>query len=226
MEVVTDQDLHRALASKSGIPFVSLSDYDVDPEAIKLVTRDIASKYLRIPIRLMDQKLVVAMEDPFNTEIIDTIQSVTNLHLELVTAAKESIEAAIATHYEVDTFEQDVIVAEDVQRLFSLDKKQERVISEEQKKTFEETMELNFSISVEYIGRFRVNLYRQRGETAMVIRFIKSRIPSIEELKLPTILKQLVVEPRGLVLLVGSTGSGKSTTGASMASGYPPSRSC
>ncbi|MCH7882654.1 MAG: PilT/PilU family type 4a pilus ATPase [Proteobacteria bacterium] len=91
-----------------------------------------------------------------------------------------------------------------------------RVISEEQKKTFEETMELNFSISIEYIGRFRVNLYRQRGETAMVIRFIKSRIPSIEELKLPPILKQLVLEPRGLVLLVGSTGSGKSTTLASM----------
>lgn len=90
------------------------------------------------------------------------------------------------------------------------------LISEEQKKTFEETMELNFSISIEYIGRFRVNVYRQRGETAMVIRYIKSRIPSIEELKLPALLKELVMEPRGLILLVGATGSGKSTTLASM----------
>ena len=54
-------------------------------------------------------------------------------------------------------------------------------------------MELNFAFSVEYIGRFRVHLYRQRGDTAMVIRYIKSRIPSIEDLNLPTILKQLVV---------------------------------
>lgn len=91
-----------------------------------------------------------------------------------------------------------------------------RIINDDQKKTFEEGMELNFAISVKYIGRFRVHLYRQRGETAMVIRYIKSRIPSIEDLNLPTILKQLVVEAQGLVLLVGATGAGKSTTLASM----------
>ena len=68
-----------------------------------------------------------------------------------------------------------------------------RIINDEQKKSFEEGMELNFAFSVEYIGRFRVHLYRQRGDTAMVIRYIKSRIPSIEDLNLPTILKQLVV---------------------------------
>ena len=77
-------------------------------------------------------------------------------------------------------------------------------------------MELNFAISVKYIGQFRVHLYRQRGDTAMVIRYIKSRIPSIEDLNLPALLKQLVVEAQGLVLLVGATGAGKSTTLASM----------
>lgn len=91
-----------------------------------------------------------------------------------------------------------------------------RIINDEQKKSFEEGMELNFAFSVEYIGRFRVHLYRQRGDTAMVIRYIKSRIPSIEDLNLPTILKQLVVKAQGLVLLVGATGAGKSTTLASM----------
>lgn len=90
------------------------------------------------------------------------------------------------------------------------------IISDEQQKVFEEKLELNFAISVSGVGRFRINLYRQRGEVAMVIRYIKTRIPSIEELHLPTILKQLVMEPRGLVLLVGATGSGKSTTLATM----------
>jgi twitching motility protein PilU len=91
-----------------------------------------------------------------------------------------------------------------------------KMISDKHKKIFEETLELNFAISVQGIGRFRVNVYRQRGDVAMVIRYIKSQIPSIKELNLPEILKDLVMEPRGLILLVGSTGSGKSTTLAAM----------
>jgi twitching motility protein PilU len=91
-----------------------------------------------------------------------------------------------------------------------------KLISDHHKRIFEETLELNFAISVTDIGRFRVNIYRQRGDVAMVIRYIKSRIPSIDELHLPPILKGLVMEPRGLILVVGATGSGKSTTLAAM----------
>lgn len=90
------------------------------------------------------------------------------------------------------------------------------MLNDHQKKVFEETLELNFATSVPDIGRFRVNIYRQRGDVAMVIRYIKGHIPSIEELHLPAILKSLIMEPRGLILLVGATGSGKSTTLASM----------
>jgi len=90
------------------------------------------------------------------------------------------------------------------------------VISEEQRKTFEKTMELNFAISLSGVGRFRVNLYRQRGALAMVVRFVKTDIPSIQELGLPNILNEVMLEKRGLILVVGSTGSGKSTTLASM----------
>ncbi|NNL56383.1 MAG: PilT/PilU family type 4a pilus ATPase, partial [Pseudomonadales bacterium] len=78
------------------------------------------------------------------------------------------------------------------------------------------TMECNLAISVNALGRFRVNVFRQRGDVAMVIRFIKGEIPSIEELFLPQLLKNLIMEKRGLILVVGSTGSGKSTTLASM----------
>jgi twitching motility protein PilU len=90
------------------------------------------------------------------------------------------------------------------------------IINDEKKKIFEETLELNFAIAAHDVGRFRINLFRQRGEVAMVIRYIQSHIPSMETLHLPTILRDLVMEPRGLVLLVGATGSGKSTTLASM----------
>ena len=81
---------------------------------------------------------------------------------------------------------------------------------------FEREKELNMAISVPNCGRFRVNVFQQRGEVGMVIRAIRSDIPSIEDLQLPTVLKDIIMAPRGLVLIVGSTGSGKSTTLASM----------
>jgi twitching motility protein PilU len=90
------------------------------------------------------------------------------------------------------------------------------LMSDEQIKTFEKELEMNLAVSPSGLGRFRVNVYRQRGEVALVLRYIKSHIPSIEALNLPVKLKELVMEPRGLVLVVGSTGSGKSTTLASM----------
>lgn len=90
------------------------------------------------------------------------------------------------------------------------------VMDENQIMGFEATMEMNLGLSVKGLGRFRINIYTQRGEVSMVIRYIKSDIPSIEELNLPQKLKDLVCLRKGLVLVVGATGSGKSTTLASM----------
>ncbi|HET9834976.1 MAG TPA: PilT/PilU family type 4a pilus ATPase [Rhodanobacteraceae bacterium] len=90
------------------------------------------------------------------------------------------------------------------------------LMDEGQVPQFERDLELNMAIAVKDVGRFRVNVFKQRGEVGLVIRSIKSEIPSIEQLLLPQIYKQIIMEPRGLVLVVGSTGSGKSTTLASM----------
>jgi twitching motility protein PilU len=92
------------------------------------------------------------------------------------------------------------------------------LMSPEQIREFETTLEMNFAYSVDEIedARFRVNIFRQRGDVAIVIRCIKALIPTFEALGLPPILKELIMKPRGLVLVVGSTGSGKSTTLASM----------
>lgn len=81
---------------------------------------------------------------------------------------------------------------------------------------FESTLECNFAISRNNIGRFRINVFRQRGEVGMVIRHIKTEIPTLESLGLPLILKDLITRKRGLLLVVGATGSGKTTTLASM----------
>ncbi len=91
------------------------------------------------------------------------------------------------------------------------------IMNEAQTTTFEQEMESDFAIALaDGSARFRVNVFRQRGEVAMVLRLIPSKIPGIEELGLPLILKDLIAQPRGLILVVGATGSGKSTTLAAM----------
>ncbi|OHC90697.1 MAG: type IV pili twitching motility protein PilT, partial [Sideroxydans sp. RIFOXYD2_FULL_59_7] len=77
-------------------------------------------------------------------------------------------------------------------------------------------MEMNFSFRVPEIGNFRVNIFRQRGDVAIVIRYVRGQIQDIEDLNLPLVLKELIMEKRGLVLVVGATGSGKSSSLAAM----------
>lgn len=90
------------------------------------------------------------------------------------------------------------------------------LMNEAQVKEFETTHELNFAQSTGDIGNFRINIFRQKNAVAMVIRFVKPEVPAIESLGLPPILKEIIMEKLGLVLIVGATGSGKSTTMASM----------
>jgi twitching motility protein PilU len=90
------------------------------------------------------------------------------------------------------------------------------LMSADQITEFESTLECNFAISKKDVGRFRVNVFRQRGEVGMVIRHIKTDIPSIDSLGLPAVLKDLILRKRGLILVVGATGSGKTTTLAAM----------
>jgi twitching motility protein PilU len=90
------------------------------------------------------------------------------------------------------------------------------LLSDDQICDFEINRELNLGFTLESIGRFRVNVFIQRSEVSMVIRYIKWDIPSLDELGLPQVLKQIVMNHSGMVLVVGSTGSGKSTTMAAM----------
>jgi twitching motility protein PilU len=90
------------------------------------------------------------------------------------------------------------------------------VMRESQIRSFEATLECDLAIALPGLGRFRVNVYRQRGDVAVVVRHINAKIPSLDGLKLPPVLKKLAQLKRGLVLVVGAAGSGKSTTLAAM----------
>jgi len=90
------------------------------------------------------------------------------------------------------------------------------IMNDRQTREFDATKEANFAIAPPGTGRFRVSAFIQQGNTGCVIRTINSKIPTLEELELPPILKDIVMSKRGLVIVVGATGSGKSTTLAAM----------
>ncbi|MCL6629274.1 MAG: type IV pilus twitching motility protein PilT [Armatimonadetes bacterium] len=100
------------------------------------------------------------------------------------------------------------------------------ILTTDQIQWFEKTRELDFSYGVSDVGRFRVNVYRQRGCIGAAIRAIPSKIPSMEELGLPPILKELSRKNSGLILVTGPTGSGKSTTIATMIDTINREREC
>jgi len=90
------------------------------------------------------------------------------------------------------------------------------IMNDKQSREFEETQECNFAISLPNVSRFRVNAFAQRGSPGMVLRVINSEIPKFESLQLPPVLRDISMTKRGLVIFVGGTGSGKSTSLAAM----------
>src|SRR6476620_4113193 len=90
------------------------------------------------------------------------------------------------------------------------------IMNDKQASEFERTKECNFAISPPGVGRFRVNAFVQQGKVGMVLRVIPQNLPTIDKLGVPQVLKDVVMSKRGLVILVGATGSGKSTTLAAM----------
>jgi twitching motility protein PilU len=92
----------------------------------------------------------------------------------------------------------------------------DQIMNDEQKQDFKDRPECNLAISETGIGRFRVNIFQQRNQAGMVIRAIKTDIPNWQDLGLPEVLTKLVMQKRGLVLFVGGTGSGKSTSLAAL----------
>ncbi|MBT4510744.1 MAG: type IV pilus twitching motility protein PilT [Chloroflexi bacterium] len=102
------------------------------------------------------------------------------------------------------------LTSDDTRRLF------EDIATEEQRRALARDLELDFAFSAEGIGRFRVNVHFQMGSIAIVFRTVHTQVPSIDELGLPLIAKDLVMKPYGLIVLTGPTGCGKSTTLAAM----------
>lgn len=111
-----------------------------------------------------------------------------------------------------------LVIQEDMPRLIASDIESifREITTEEQRVAFLKELEMDFAYSIPGLARFRVNVLQQRGTMGIAFRFVPYTVPTIDELGLPQILKELVLKPRGLILVTGPTGSGKSTTLAAM----------
>jgi twitching motility protein PilU len=105
---------------------------------------------------------------------------------------------------------QAVMTAESVKQLMY------EILTERQIKEYEEEMELNTALPVEGVGTFRISAFRQKGSPAVVVRYIPATIPPLDSLGVPEVLKEVIMQKRGLILMVGATGSGKSTSLSAM----------
>lgn len=100
------------------------------------------------------------------------------------------------------------------------------VLTEEQYEKYKELGELDFSYALQGVGRFRVNAFKQRGSDAMALRTVAAQVPTLDKLDMPNVIKELTNKTRGLILVTGPTGSGKSTTLAAMINEINQNRSC
>jgi len=107
-------------------------------------------------------------------------------------------------------------LSQDVYKAGEIEAIANELMDEEQRSVFKHELEMNIAISIHGVGRFRINIFKQRNEVSIVARNIKTDIPQFDSLGLPEILKDVVMSKRGLVLFVGGTGSGKSTSLAAL----------
>jgi len=129
----------------------------------------------------------------------------TDLHVKVPSPPVLRIDSALVPQEECPPF-----TAKDIEGIF------EEITTEEQREVFIREQELDFAYSVPGLARFRVNVLRQRGTMSLAFRLVPSSVPSVDELGLPQVCKTLILKPRGLVLVTGPAGSGKSTTLAAM----------
>lgn len=101
-----------------------------------------------------------------------------------------------------------------------------QILTEDQQKKFYKRNEMDLALSVAKLGRFRINLFRQRGTSGIALRAVNTKIPSFEELNLPSTIQRLAHENRGMIIITGTTGSGKSTTLASIIEEMNNNRAC
>ena len=129
----------------------------------------------------------------------------TDLHLKVPSPPVLRIDGAL-----IPQEDSPPLTAKDIEAIF------EQITTQEQRITFSRELELDFAYSVSGLARFRVNAMQQRGTVSLAFRLVPFKAPSIDELELPQICKELILKSRGLILVTGPAGSGKSTTLAAM----------
>lgn len=275
---VREEDLLRAVAERVGMLYIDLDDALLDPEAVGVLDADEARRTMAIPVRIEDEKIVVAVADPFDPETHVRLEKAAGVGVTLALATREAIQRAIdfvhgvdevpllrqpgvpteaATEVEPDALHLNELLSIQLERggsdlhltagsppqirvhgrlepltEFPILKPAElrrmiySILTEKQREKLEETLELDASHPVPGRGRFRMNVYFQRDSIGAAFRAIPTEIMSLDDLGIPQTVGELADLQRGLVLVTGPTGSGKSTTLAALIDMVNSKRAC
>ncbi len=275
---VREEDLLRAVADRVGMPYIDLDDALLDPEAVGLLDADAARQFMAMPVRIEDEKAVIAVADPFDPETHVRLEKLSGMGVTLALATREAIQRAInfvhgtdevplirqpgmpadsMTTAEPETLHLNELLSIQLDRGGSdlhltagsppqirVHGKLERltdfpvlkpaelrrmiysILTEKQREKLEETLELDASHPVPGRGRFRMNVYFQRDSIGAAFRAIPTEIMSLQQLGIPPTVGELADLQRGLVLVTGPTGSGKSTTLAALIDMVNSKRAC
>ena len=275
---VREEDLLRAVADRVGMLYIDLDDALLDPEAVGLVDADTARQLMAIPVRMEEEKAVVAVADPFDPETHVRLEKALGMGVTLALATRAAIQRAIdfvhgvekvplvrqpgmpaevGSVKEPETLHLNELLGIQLDRGGSdlhltagsppqirVHGKLERltdfpilkpaelrrmiysILTEKQREKLEETLELDASHPVPGRGRFRMNVYFQRDSIGAAFRAIPTEIMTLQQLGIPPSVGELADLQRGLVLVTGPTGSGKSTTLAALIDMVNSKRSC
>jgi twitching motility protein PilT len=275
---VREEDLLRTVAERVGMLYIDLDDALLDPEAVGLLEEAEARRMMAVPVRIEDEKVIVAVADPFDPETHVRLEKLAGVGVTLALATRQAIQRAInfvhgvdevplvrqpgvpadaETERDVDTLHLNELLTIQLEKGgsdlhltagsppqvrihgklepltdFAILKPAElrrmiySILTEKQREKLEETLELDASHPVPGRGRFRMNVYFQRDSIGAAFRAIPTEIQTLEELGIPNSVGELADLPRGLVLVTGPTGSGKSTTLAALIDMVNSKRAC
>lgn len=280
--VLTPTSLIAAIARGAGLQAVDLSSYPIDVEAATVLGEQECRAHMCLAVSRGNGVIFLAMANPFDDEVCDSLASRTGLRVERLVATEREIQQAIERTYaglersrhpsasQVCASAAEANEAPELPAVGHIDDllhlliqrggsdlhlgvgspptirvngelialpyqpvtptaMQEliySVLTDERVIQFEQEWELDFAYSVPGLCRFRVNVHRQRGSIGAVLRAVPMNPPTLEQLRMPPVLKEFCTRPRGLVLVTGPTGSGKSTTLAAMVHEINKKRRC
>jgi twitching motility protein PilT len=228
---VSEEQILHALSKQLSLSHVNLNKISIPEDVLKVVSYSTVKERKILPLGYEGSKLIVGMVDPTDLEVLSQVEFKTGKATQPVIISSHQFGdtllffedrgyGTVPFELREDVVKRTEVIGDDVDfpalTPNQMENMMSKMLSSERKKRFDETFELDFAHSLDGVGRFRCNLYKQRGSLAFIARHVVEDVPEADELGLPAFIRDYALKISGLILIVGANGHGKSTTLATM----------